>query len=1007
MKKLYLIDISSLFFRSYYAISPNMTNKEGQPTNALYGVLKMIHKLMREKKPDYMISCFDSKKPSFRKKIFPDYKANRGEMPEDLALQAPYLKEMMKFLCISLMERPGFEADDLVASLAKHWLERYSPKAGLEVYIVSGDKDFAQLVGDQVFLYDTMKEKIYDSKAVKEKWGVWPKQMLDYLSLTGDSSDNIPGAKGIGPKSAAALLEQCESLQGIYGGLSGLKGALQKKLEAGKEEVFLSKKLISLKDDLEWNRPFSEAAVRSPDHFAPEEKQKLKEFLEGLNFKSFLNMFFPEALESRPLPASCPSAESRTDGSPPPPLPPAAPQKKSGEETARQKTKRKKNSREASSPGLSRNSFSESPLQAEQSRAPGLSSPPKRLRLARGEDFFQNLEPCATIWIEALEDHICLAHKKSIAVLEPAEWREAGRRLDEKWIRCAGYDLKSAWQKLSIRRPIAEWDAALAGHLLDSRPQDSFESLCRLHLKGTDQSETAERAESQTAKIQIRKNSGAKAKAAKTKGQPAGESQWNENKSLFEIFPEENNPQTDSQAPLSKTKSMAENQTENRTKPPTESPAERHSKNAEAWLARRQKLQDLKKILESKLKKMDLEKVFKTIELPLTGVLYSMERRGMPLNEEEIKKQSESLKTDIEALERRIHAAAGEEFNISSPKQLAAVLFDKLKIPRGRKTKLGYSTDSHELTKKKNLHLIIPLVLEHRELFKLKTTYTDSLLSLIDPKTKRIHSQFRQAATSTGRLSSVSPNLQNIPIRGERGRQIRKAFTAPPGSQLISADYSQLELRILAHITEDPGLMKAFAENLDIHAATASEIFHVPIDQVSPELRRKSKAVNFGIAYGQGAHGLSEALNISRGEAKEIIDSYFNKFKKIKDYIEAAKEEAQSKFYVKTVFGRKRFFDKRDFGHPKRKAAAERAAINAPIQGTASDLMKIAMIQLDESLPIPILSQVHDELLFECPKESAEEESREIISIMENCVSLKVPLKVNLMAGANWAEAHS
>ena len=411
--------------------------------------------------------------------------------------------------------------------------------------------------------------------------------------------------------------------------------------------------------------------------------------------------------------------------------------------------------------------------------------------------------------------------------------------------------------------------------------------------------------------------------------------------------------------------------------------------------------------LLSRLKQEELDALFQEIELPLIAVLYDMERQGVLLDLKEIEKQSESLDQDIQNLEFQIHKLAREEFNLSSPKQMAVILFEKLKLPRGRKIKTGYSTDSYELMKIKNLHPILPLLLEHRELFKLKSTYIDNLLSLRDKDTGRIYTEFKQTVTVTGRLSSVNPNLQNIPIRTARGRLIRKAFVAGKGQQLISVDYSQLELRILAHITGDPNLCRAFEEGLDIHASTASEVFNVPLREVSSDLRRKSKAVNFGIAYGQGVYGLAESLSIPRAEAKEIIENYFKKFKKIKDYIETVKEELPKRNYVKTLYGRKRFFNSEELKHPRLKAGAERAAINAPLQGTASDLVKKAMIDLDESLPIPILSQVHDELLFECPNEFVERESKEILSIMEKKDLLKIPLKVNLAVGGNWFTAHS
>lgn len=851
-KTMYLIDISSLFFRSYYAISANMKNKKNQPTNALYGVFRMFNKLIKDKSPDHIISCFDTKHPSFRKDLYSEYKANRDEMPEDLQEQVPYLKQMMEVLQIPAVEKKGFEADDIIGSLALA-----AKKENLETYIVSGDKDFAQLVDNEVFLYDTMKEIIYNPAAVKQKWGVYPEQMLDYLSLVGDSSDNVPGVRGIGPKGATTLLEKYQNLDNIYKNLDIVTGSTQKKLQEGKEMAYLSKKLIDLKTDMGLVLDIEKSKLQRPKDFADKDREKLKSFLEELNFKSFLDMFF------------------------------AQPKPKTTAQVTPAITSVKKS-------------------KADQSKD----------LILKPEDFLNQLEAYETIWLGFKDDSLYMASKKNITILQSSDYKKTSQVLDEKWIRYAGYNLKYSWKKLGCKNPVAEWDTMIASHLLDSQASKPFKVLCSTYIGKSIQEED----------------------------------------SIRDIY---------------KTHLL------------------------------------LKRDMENRLKDLELTKVYKEIELPLISVLYFIEQKGLLLDMKEVKSQSDRLSKDIEKLEKKICELAQEEFNVSSPKQLAVILFDKLKLPKGRKTKLGYSTDSHELIKMKDLHPILPFLIEHRELFKLKTTYTDSLLSLVDSKTQRVHTQFRQASTSTGRLSSVNPNLQNIPIRTKRGREIRKCFIAPKGFQLISADYSQIELRILAHITEDPGLVTAFENDLDIHASTASEIFNKPLKEITSDLRRVAKAVNFGIAYGQGVYGLSSGLGISREEAKNIIANYFKKYKKIKDYIENIKQEAAANFYVKTIFGRKRFFHETDFKNPRMRAAIERAAINAPLQGSASDLVKMSMIKLDASLPISILSQVHDELLFECPNESVDFESKEITNIMENCVKLKIPLKINIATGTTWEQSHS
>ena len=831
MKTFYIIDISSFFFRSYYAIPGQMTSPSGLPTNALYGVLSMLLRLIRDHKPDYIAVGFDTKTPSFRKGIFPEYKANRVEMPEDLEKQVPELKKMIQILNIYGVERKGYEADDIIGTLA-----RWGTDHNLKVFIVSGDKDFAQLVDKNTALLDTMKSKMYYRKDVYAKWKVYPEQMIDYLALTGDSSDNIPGIKGIGPKGAASLLGEYENLDNIYNNINKINKALQKKLQSGKEDGLLSKKLVTIVRDLKIDCTLTDMTLKEPD------ESQFKSFLEELNFSTFLKTLYPEKKQKNQV----------------------TPQRQ-----------------------LIKHCWTE-------------------------EDVARQLEPYASLWLGEWEGRIYFGYKKQLIELASENLKDFAPVLDDKWIRWSGYGLKSLWGKLGLKKPLPEWDSMVAGHLLDSRPSGSFHSLCKQYLKSEE---------------------------------------------------------------------------------PPENPEDFYRKHNQ-----------LKDILETQLKALHLDTLFYEVELPLIPVLYDMENHGMLLNRKEVEKQSSQLEEDLKVLEQNIFQLCGTTFNLASPKQLGEVLFDKLNLPQGRKIKSGRSTDSRELMKLKGRHPALPLILEYRELFKLKTTYTSSLLELAHPKTCRIHTCFRQTATATGRLSSVHPNLQNIPIKTERGKQIRRAFTAPEGFLLVSADYSQIELRILAHITEDPGLLKAFQEGRDIHAATASEIFNVPLKEVTPELRRKSKAVNFGIAYGQGAYGLAESLGISRAEGKAIIESYFKKFKRVRDYIEMAKE--LSKGYVETLFGRKRFFAEWELKNPQLRAASERAAINAPIQGTASDIVKKAMIELDRSLPLPLVSQVHDELLFECPREQWEQEKPHIISIMENCVRLKAPLKVNCVAGSHWAEAH-
>ena len=892
MKKLYLVDISSFFFRSYYAVPPHMTSPKGLPTNALYGTLSMLLKLRDKKKPDYLASCFDSKEPSFRSELFPSYKADREEMPEDLKRQVPFLKNMIKLLGIYSIERAGFEADDLIGTMTA-----FGRAKDLSVVIVSGDKDFAQLVSKDTVLFDTMKSKIYSPEGVKEKWGVLPHQMIDYLALAGDSSDSIPGVRGIGPKGAVRLLEEYSDLENIYKNLSHVKGALRQKLESGKELCFLSQKLVTIRQDvpiscelknLEW--PFA----KSPE---------LKAFLKELGFASFLKNLYREEIKNK---ASVPQETK------PATLGASAEKKALSEEKASSIQSEKPSKRKSSA-------LKQKTLMDLKNKGPETEDSKKLIFSAEPVkqsplDFFTSLKPYSSLYVWLLEDKLCVAYESTVKVFESPLPEGTGELLDNKWIRYSGYDLKACWKHLGCKKPIPEWDLMIASHLLDSDSPISFEHVVTKHLKQS----------------------------------------------------------------------------------PSEDPKEAY-----------QAHKVLRKTLEEEMKSKGLWELFKSIEIPLAAVLYNMEEKGVLIDKAEVKRQSHSLEKDLKLLEEGIHELASESFNINSPKQLADVLFEKLGLPKGRKTKSGFSTDSYTLMKIKDLHPILPLLLDYRELFKLKATYIEALVALVSFKTGRIHTHFQQTATSTGRLSSIHPNLQNIPIRTPRGRQIRKCFISPKDELLVSADYSQIELRLLAHITEDPGLCRAFKEDLDVHAVTASEIFHVPLKEVTSDLRAKAKAVNFGIAYGQGAFGLAEFLSIPRQTAREIIDNYFNKFKKVRDYIESTKQEAARKGYVTTLFGRKRFFKSSDFRHPRLRALSERAAVNAPIQGSASDLVKKAMIEAHESLPLALLLQVHDELLFECPEGEFLHEEKCIRSLMENVSPLKVPLKMNIASGKNWKEAHS
>ncbi|MAQ36773.1 MAG: DNA polymerase I [Thioclava sp.] len=853
MKTLYLVDASAMFFRAFFALPP-LTSPDGMPTNALYGFYSMTQKLLKDEKPDHLIYCFDRKEPTFRNEIYPEYKANRDEMPEDLVPQVPYMRKFTDCLHILSMDQLGFEADDLIGSLAKQGEEK-----GYKVVIVSGDKDFAQLVTKNVTLLDTMKDKRTDIQGVVEKWGVRPDQIIDYLAICGDSSDNIPGVRGIGPKGAQKLLSEYETLENIYEHIEEIKPpGTQKKLKESRDNAFLSKELATIKTDMNLDVDWETSIFEDPN------VEELRKLLVQLGFKTFV-----KNLEKTMEVAQNENSKFKVDVA-----------------------------------------VENEPTKSSQSN----SSESYQLVDWSTEDIQKNLAPYSEI--SALYCRKGLAFESGTKIFVVSECSDELKQvLEKKNLQWSGYELKEVFKFLRLRHAQVKFDGQLAAHILSSDKVGGFEESLEKVLEA----------------------------------QVGDLTSWEEHFALYA---------------------------------------------------------DLRKNLEAKVKESGMQKVLDKLEYPLEEVLASMELCGVKVDVEELKRQSETLTGDIQKLEKAIHEMAGKDFNVASPKQLSEILFTDLKLTPGRKTKTGFSTDNEVLMKLKAEHPIADLLIEYRELSKLKSTYVDAIPLLVDEKTKRVHTHLNQAATSTGRLSSTNPNLQNIPIRTARGREVRKAFVAEEGKVLISADYSQIELRILAHISEDKGLIEAFKKDQDIHTATASEIFNCSPEEVNAELRRQAKAVNFGIAYGQGVFGLADTLGIARAESKAIIERYFDRFPGVKDYMEKVVHSAYENGYVETLFGRKRFIQEiKSKNHALRKFG-ERAAINAPIQGTAADLVKLAMIEAHQNLPISLVLQVHDELIFECEKEDAESWSTEVKDIMENIFEMKVPLKVNVAYGTNWDDAH-
>lgn len=815
-----------------------------------------------------MVFCYDRKEPSFRKDLYTDYKANRTEMPDDLQVQMPYLKQVAGLFGIADIEMPGFEADDLIGTIATQ-----AAKEGYQVYIVSGDKDFSQLVNENIFLYDTMKEFVFTADAVKEKHGVFPAQFIDFLAITGDTSDHVPGVAGIGPKGAQKLIETYGTLEKIYDNIDKVTPAgVKEKLIKAKDDAFISKKLVTIVTDVNHGKTMDDFIIKD---FKTEE---LRAFLQDLNFKTFEKNLLGDGQISMKK-----GDGHKISGAEPKFATPASP-----------------------GPTVAANSSVTAELKAQTWDATIVQ------HRIKNEKFL----------VFTANEQICFCFNNFDYFIAPL----ADAKLDYKNISWSGFDIKQVWTDLNLSvedvlTAQIEWDMMLLAYCIKSQDMLDPIEVIKDFLD-------------------------------------------------IDLTPEAKQP-----VDMAK---LADG------------------------------LVQLSIAVQKEIREKDLLTIYEKLEKPLIPILYNMEKVGIKLDTAGLAIFSKELADDLAKLESEIHKIAGEKFNIGSPKQLGVILFERMGLEAIKKTKTGYSTDN-EVLEKLN-HPIAQLLISYRELSKLKSTYVDALPEMVDVNA-RLHTSFKQAYTATGRLSSVDPNLQNIPIKTEKGRKVRQAFIAEKGKKLLSLDYSQIELRVLAHISDDKGLIKAFQDDLDIHAATAAEVFGVDVKAVTKEHRRIAKAVNFGIAYGQGTYGLAETLGISRSQSKDIIDRYFKKFSGIKDYIENTIEQAHQKKYVETLFGRRRYLTELDSTNAMVKKFGERAAINAPIQGTASDLMKMAMIDvqrslLQDKLDMTLLLQVHDELIFEGSPDVLEVNSARIRAIMENVAKFKVPLKVNSSIGNNWDQAH-
>lgn len=918
MKKAFLIDGMSMAYKAYFAfISRPLRNSKNQNTSAVYGFLSSLLKILENEKPDYIAVAFDTKEKTFRHDKFPEYKANRQLIPDDMIYQLDYIKKILKAIDIEIITAPGFEADDIIGTLSKKFKENK-----VQSYLVTPDKDFLQLIEDGIYVYKPLKKsvedaEVYDINKVKEEYGLTPEQFIDFLALTGDPTDNIPGVKGIGEKTALELIKEFGSLDNIYKSIDKInKVALKQKLIDGKEMAYLSRELVTIKRNIPIDVDLENLKIKSPD------VKTLENLLNELEIKTFNKRL--ENLLNTKIKSSTPTLFDT-------------------EEVEKPEIKIKEIDGTNYILLDSEEKIKQFILKAEKSdlivfdtETDNLNSIDANLVglsfcLNKSEAYFYKLENHRNFDAKENDRKNLKLFKK---ILEDQSKLKIGQNLK--------YDINVLYNYgIDVQPPF--FDTMVAAYVLNPDGVTGLDDMAKKYLNYDTYKISA--------LIGDKKNSAL---------------MWNVPVNDLKIYSCEDADIT----------------------------------------------YQLYLILKEELKSKELIELCEEIEFPLVKTLSDMELRGVYINTYDLQDLSIELGKQISNIEAKIYELAGEKFNVNSTKQLQEILFVKLKLEPTKKTKTGYSTDIQSLEQMRFSHPIIEHLINYRQLVKLKNTYVDSLPELINKRTGRIHTNYNQTITSTGRLSSSDPNLQNIPIRSEMGKEIRRAFAAPDENwKILSADYSQIELRILAHICEDPNLIQAFENDLDIHAATASKVYGVPIDQVTPEMRRKAKEVNFGILYGIGPFGLKTRLGISQTAAKELIDRYFRTYKKVHDYLEETKKFAHKNGYVETLKKRRRYLPNINSQNATVRSAEERQASNMPIQGTAADMIKIAMNNIskyfrENKLKSAMIIQVHDELVFEVHKDELEEVKRVVKKEMEEAIKLKVPVKVDIGIGNNWLDAH-
>lgn len=950
MEKLYLLDAYALIYRAYYALirTPRI-NSKGMNTSAVFGFVNTLEELLKKENPDYIAVAFDPAGPTFRHEAYPEYKAQREATPEDIKLSVPIIKDVLAAYNIPIVEQPGFEADDVIGTLAKQ-----AAAQGLQVSMITPDKDYAQLVGNGIRMcrpgHGSQGMEILGPDEVCAKYGIdSPTQVIDLLALMGDAADNIPGCPGVGEKTAVKLIAEFGSVENLIASVDQLKGALKKKVEENVEKIHFSKFLTTIKTDVPITLDLEKMKRRPIDEVA------LRKIFDELEFRN---------LAARILGGTAAGAQGTAASAA------GATGSAAGASASRAKTSARKNSAPAE-PSLFGDFFADEPTEFFQTNLSTLKDVPHDYHLVEKEEERQEL--CAflltksevafdteTTSTDALDAKLvgmsfAVEGGRAWYVAVPQDFDEACRIVDlfrpvleSDTIMLVGQNLKYDLNVLvkygvELRAPL--FDTMLAHYVIQPELRHNLDYLAEIYLKY------------QT--ISIEELIGAKGR---------------KQKNMADLLPQD----------------VCDYACE------------------DADVAMR-----LKPLLEKDMQENGQETLFRETEMPLMPVLAKMERHGVRLDTKALAESSRILNDRLLRIEEEIYQHAGHPFTISSPRQVGEVLYGELKlVEKVKKTKSGqYSTDEATLDAMRSKHPIVGSILEYRGLRKLISTYVEALPQMLSPVDGNLHSSFNQSVTATGRLSSSNPNLQNIPVRGEDGREMRRAFVPDEGSVFLSADYSQIELRLMAHLSGDENLIRDFVEGKDIHAATAARIFKKPLEEVDRDERRKAKTANFGIIYGISAFGLAERMEVSRSEAKSLIENYFATYPRVREYIDECVEKARQTGYIETLLGRRRYLADINSRNAVVRGYAERNAVNAPIQGTAADIIKIAMIRIDqrltaEGLRAKMILQVHDELNFSVPREELDQVRQIVVQEMEKACALSVPLVAECGVGDNWLEAH-